>query len=199
MSTTRYQTRSRARHAPNDQSTPNAKAAMLPRANSESSLSTVSAPPGEATPRAPSPAYSVDTPIRLYSDVVLARIPSMPGALEATPIGAVKPTGPKPRKPALARADTVETTPVSTEVDREENRKPHPWQHFLVLLTVCQTQFSCMTQHVSETSLSLEGLPQFLKSNKCTLVGLIGGLAPIIADHGAEPPLRHRESRRVST
>ncbi|KAG1796007.1 uncharacterized protein HD556DRAFT_1307223 [Suillus plorans] len=124
MSTTRYQTRSRARQAPNDQSTPNARAARLPRANSESSLSTVSAPPGEATPRASSPAYSVDTPIRLYSDVVLTRIPSMPGALEATPIRALKPSGPKPRKPALARADSVETTPVNSEISREEYKRP---------------------------------------------------------------------------
>ncbi|KAG2061439.1 hypothetical protein BDR06DRAFT_1001742 [Suillus hirtellus] len=123
MSTTCYQTQSHACHVPNDHSTPNAKAAMLPCANSESSLSTVSAPPGEAMPRAPSPAYSVDTPICLYSDVVLTCIPSMPGALEATPVGAMKPIGPKPRKQALARADTVETTPVSTEVSREENRK----------------------------------------------------------------------------
>ncbi|KAG2098446.1 uncharacterized protein F5147DRAFT_815981 [Suillus discolor] len=123
MSTTRYRTQSRARQAPNDQSTLNAKTALLPRANSESSLSTISAPPGEATPQAPSPAYSVDTPIRLYSDVVLTRIPSMPGALEATPIGALKPSGPKPRKSALARADTIETS-VNSEVSREEYKRP---------------------------------------------------------------------------
>jgi hypothetical protein len=48
----------------------------------------------------------------------------MPGALEATPVGAMKPTGPKSRKLALARGDTVETTPVSTEVSREECKKP---------------------------------------------------------------------------
>ncbi|KAG2098402.1 uncharacterized protein F5147DRAFT_815844 [Suillus discolor] len=123
MSTTRYRTQSRARQAPNDQSTLNAKAAALPRTNSESSLSTISAPPGEAMPRVSSPAYSVDTPIRLYSDVVLTCIPSMPGALEATLIGALKPSGPKPRKLALARADTVETS-VNSEVSREEYKRP---------------------------------------------------------------------------
>ncbi|KAG2752282.1 hypothetical protein P692DRAFT_201852930 [Suillus brevipes Sb2] len=123
MSTQPYQTRSRARMAPSDHSTPNAKAAGLHRANSESSIATtVSTPPGEVTPRAASPAYSVDTPIRLYSDVVLTRIPSMPGALEATPTGEDKLVRPRIRQEVSARADTVETTPVTVDVSTENQR-----------------------------------------------------------------------------
>jgi hypothetical protein len=123
MSTQPYQTRSRARLVPTDHSTPVHKAAGLPRANSESSLSTISTPPGEITPRAVSPASSVNTPIRLYSDVVLVRIPSMPGGLEATPEGYGGKAEPKAKPKDSARADTVETTPGNVDVNIE-NIKP---------------------------------------------------------------------------
>ncbi|KAG2365356.1 hypothetical protein BDR07DRAFT_1481479 [Suillus spraguei] len=94
MSTTRYQTRSRMGEVPSEQTTPVTKAAPLPRANSESSLSTVYTLPGGGTTRMLSPAYSVNTPTRLYSDMVLARNPSMLGAFEATPIGTNEHIGP---------------------------------------------------------------------------------------------------------
>jgi len=90
MSTKQYRTCSHACQALDYQFTPISKAAGLRRTNSESSISTIFTLPGEGTPRAASPVNSVNTPICLYSDVVLTRIPLMPGVLEATPMGISK-------------------------------------------------------------------------------------------------------------
>ncbi|KAG2343165.1 hypothetical protein BDR05DRAFT_948279 [Suillus weaverae] len=70
-------------------------------------------------PRVSSSVYSVDTPIRLYGDVVLVHIPSMPGALEATLTGTSN-----PKSPAFVEQDFGETTRGSEVVSPNENRKP---------------------------------------------------------------------------
>ncbi|KAG2076414.1 hypothetical protein BDR04DRAFT_1228254 [Suillus decipiens] len=56
------------------------------RTNSESALSSSVSAPGDVPPRVASPATSVGKLARSYSDVLMARIPPMPGALGETPI-----------------------------------------------------------------------------------------------------------------
>ncbi|KAG2111732.1 hypothetical protein DEU56DRAFT_762140 [Suillus clintonianus] len=122
MSTTQYATRYRARQAlTNDP--PVRLAAGMPRANSESMLSSVSSSPGGVTPRAPSPANSVDTPIRLYSDIVLTRIPSMPGGLEATPVGLVKSAGLRTEEMTADKSASVDPTEESVVGSKSEKER----------------------------------------------------------------------------
>jgi len=123
MSSICHNTRSRARQALSEQQIlPTTPAAMLPRANSESALSSVATTPGEVTPRVTSPAHSVDFPMRLYRDVVLTCIPSMPGALEATPIAALGPKVLQTYGIAPMEPKTVETTLENVSVSKEMDK-----------------------------------------------------------------------------
>jgi hypothetical protein len=97
----------------------------LLRTHSESVLSSLASTPGDVTPRVASPETSVGKLARSYSDVLMARIPPMPGALGETParprdeIAESTPSGGAMTEPT--KTDKL-VTPVSKDVVYNKNK-----------------------------------------------------------------------------
>ncbi|KAG1849980.1 hypothetical protein F4604DRAFT_1809750 [Suillus subluteus] len=124
----RYQPRQSHAHGVTTErttSTLNIEEAGPLRTKSEFAQSSLVSAPGDVQPRAVPPAYSAGWHARSYSDVLMARMPPMPGALGETPARPTNETAETPsedegRTGKLVSAQVV--TPVSRDAENTERK-----------------------------------------------------------------------------